>query len=98
MKYRSINSILQMRVRRYIEYMHEEEKMGNQRGEQLISMLSSNLKEELMYDAYLKKIQKIKLFKDNFSENFLKQLCLIYKECTFAPEECIFKVIDPNYI
>ena len=92
MKFRGINNVLQMRIRRYIEYMHEEEKMGNQRGENLIPSLSSHLKDDLYYDAYLKKINMIKVLKNNFSPGFLKKLCLIYKEFTFAPEEIIFRV------
>ena len=93
MKYRNINTSLRMRIRRYFEFIHEEEKMGNQRGKKLIPSLNCHLKDELKYDAYIKYINESKILKNNFSQEFIKQICLIYKECTFAPEEIIFNVL-----
>ena len=92
MKTRNISNDLRMRIRRYIEYMHEEEKLGIYRGNQLIKTLSSHLKDELLYDSYFKLISKIPIFTKNFSEPFLKKLTLTVEEITFSPEEIIFEV------
>ena len=52
MKTRNVSQNLKMRIRRYMEYMHEEEKMGSQRGELHLNCLSDNLKLELFQEAY----------------------------------------------
>ena len=53
-------------------------------------------------DANEKILKSIKLFSDNFSQEFLKELCLQFKEMTFAPEELISEVCffnsNNNYI
>ena len=93
MKTRNISNNIRMKIRRYIEYMHEEEKLGVHRGDYLLKSLSNNLKDELLFDSYNKIISKIKILNKNFSEKFLDSLTLSVQEITFAPEEIIFKVI-----
>ena len=73
--------------------MNTEKKLGSQRGEYLVKSLSSNLKEELMIDAFGKYIKEIKLFKKNFSQKLLNELSKVFEEITFAPDDIIFKVI-----
>ena len=98
MRLRSISSGLQMRVRRYVENKYEEENYGIQRGENLINSLSNILKKEILNDAYIKYINQIPVFKKNFSEDFIKELSLIFKEFKIAPEEYIYKVQFNYYI
>ena len=89
MQSRSISKALQTRIRRYVEYMNEEKKNGFSKGEYtIISSLSSNLRKELKIEAYSKYLNKIPCLK-YFSEEFLKNLCPLLKEETFAPEEFI---------
>ena len=80
-----------MKIRRYIEYMYNEEKFGCLRGENLVNSLSSLLKEELMIDSYQNILIKNEILK-NFSQEFINSLSQIAKELTFAPEEIIYKV------
>ena len=69
--------------------MNEEKKNGFSKGEYtVINSLSSNLRKELKIEAYYKYLKKIPIFK-SFSEEFLKNLCPLLKEETFAPEEFI---------
>ena len=77
MKNRNVAKHLQMKIRRYFEYMHEEEKFGeflikniiinfnegSQRGTYLVSYLSSNLKYEVNNEAYGVILKENKLFK-----------------------------------
>ena len=85
MKYRQVNRLLQMKIRRYIEYMHQEEKYGSQRGDKLADDLSKNLKNEMWSDIYSNIFNNLKVFqKQNFSERFKKQLCLRIQEHTYG--------------
>ena len=69
--------------------MNEEKKNGFSKGEYtVINSLSSNLRKELKIEAYYKYLKKIPCLK-SFSEEFLKNLCPLLKEETFAPEEFI---------
>ena len=69
--------------------MNEEKKNGFSKGEYtVINSLSSNLRKELKIEAYYKYLKKMPCFKI-FSEEFLKSLCPLLKEETFAPEEYI---------
>ena len=92
MNRRNITNNLKMRIRRYIEYMHEEKKLGSQRGEYLINSLSFHLKDELLKDAYNPIISNINILNQNFSKKFLIKLSSVFKEFTYAPEEIIFNV------
>ena len=49
MKTRKVNKGLRLKIRRYIEHMHEEEKYGFQRGEIHISKLSNCLRVKINY-------------------------------------------------
>ena len=88
---RNISRETQMKVRRYIEYMHEEEKIGSKRGNIYIQNLSSNLKKELFKETYQKKLRNI-LKINQFSNNFIDELCSKVFEFTAAPDEIICDV------
>ena len=92
MKFRNINKNLQMKVRRYLEYMDEEEKKGSQRGANLIAGLSQNLIKEIKFEAYNKIFKDIKVFQEYFSAEFLSSLCTKMEEIVSAPEEIICEV------
>ena len=93
MKIRNIGSSIQIKIRRYIEYMHGEEKRGFQKGQNIMKTISKKLIGEVKVDIFFKILLDIKLFEQNFSKPFLKKLALEMKERTFAPDETIFKVI-----
>ena len=88
----NINFNLQNKVRRYLEYLFNEEKEGDNKGLVVLQSLSKSLKEELMMDVYGKEIKNINFLSLNFSENFLNALILKFKEVSYGPEEIIFKV------
>ena len=89
MKQRNFNSETQVKVQRYIEYLHGEEKNGYQRGENLFKTLSSNLKDEVNLEINLKHIRSIYFFKKNFSNDFLVKLSLNTQERIFASGEIL---------
>lgn len=93
MKIRKIDKNLQMRVKRYIEYMHDENTSGFNKGQNLLNCLSLRLKNELLESIYMKWIFNIPILKNNFSEAFLKKLALKCEEKTYSPEDIIYEAI-----
>lgn len=91
MNEKKMNVHLQMKVRKYLEYMFHEN--NEQTKSILFDSLSHKLKEEVQIDIYCRHLNANKFFKNNFSENFLKKLSLEFQEFTFAPEEAIFSVL-----
>ena len=91
MNKRGINLTLQMKIRRYIEFMHQEEIFGCFRGDSLVGSLSNPLKEELMIDSYQRFLRKNEVL-NHFSDEFINSLSQIVREITFAPDEIIYKV------
>ena len=69
MNKRNIQKTLQSKIKRYLEYMHEEEMYGYQRGTDLIAGLSNKLQDELCEELYGKILKDLRIFKDN---RFLK--------------------------
>lgn len=56
-------------------------------------MLSKDLQLDIKYDTFTKIFKHINTFKNNkFTPEFLKKLCEVVQELTFAPDELIFKV------
>ena len=92
MKSRGLNKALQLRVQKYLEYMHEENKFGYKNGDLLLSSLSSKLKQEVLIDIYCKILRECPIFSANFSTSFLKRIALKMKEMTFAPDDIIIEV------
>ena len=98
MKNRNIPNLLQIRIRRYLEYMHEQEKLGAHRGKNQLKSLSKNLYNELVIESYGKILKKFKIFKkNNFSKEFINSLTLKMKEITFAPEEIVFNEVRTHF-
>lgn len=91
MKRKKVCPELQMRVREYLRYIWKEEKAQNLEEEtQIINVLSGNLKEELLLEAYGEILRKFPIFYANFSEKALKKAVHFIKDCKFIPEELIY--------
>lgn len=85
-----MNIQLQMKVKKYLEYMFHENQ--EQKRALLFNSLSKKLKEEVQVDIYEKILKNNKFLKNNFSETLLRNLSLKFEEITLAPEELIFSV------
>ena len=92
MKHRGLNKSLQMRVQKYLEYMHEEDKFGHKKGEVLLASLSNTLRKEVVIDIYGKILLENKFFSQSFSRAFINELAPCMKETTFAAEDTIIEV------
>lgn len=91
MREKGINLQLQMRVRKYLEYIWKEEKIEKVEQESVVlSKLSDSLREELLLEANGPVIRDIKLFSLNFSEEILRKVVSKMKEVLYTPGDIIF--------
>ena len=91
MRLRNVDNDLQMRIKRYMEYMHHENTSGYHRGESIINYLPPRLKDELSENIYSKWILNIPILKKNFTAKFLKKLSFKIEEKTYSPEDIIYE-------
>ncbi|CAD8208317.1 unnamed protein product [Paramecium pentaurelia] len=93
-KQRGLNTQLQFRVRKYIEYYLQFKQEEELDLDELIGQLNPKLKQEVQIAMYYSYFKQSKLFGSNLSEDTLKKLCFCIHEKTYAPEEFIIKKDD----
>ncbi len=86
-----MNAELQLKVKKYFEYLNDEELEDNEQGENMLNQLVGSLKMEVYEDIYGKILNSKKIFKLNFSQNFIQALAPKLKEKRLGPEEIIYK-------
>lgn len=92
MNKRNMSKNLQMRVKRYFEYMFQEENEGFQRGHSIINSLSKKLHQDVKGEIYGNILKNMYVFNKYFSPEFIGKLSSKFKEITYAPEDIIFSV------
>lgn len=91
MKEKNINFELQGKVRKYLEYlMHSE--TDTKKENEVLNVLTTSLKRELILESNGKYINDIPLLKENFSKNTLEELAFYVNELKLSPEEFIYHV------
>ena len=91
MNKRKLSKFLQIKIKKYLEYMFEESKMNYKDSLLLTQTLSQSLKEECYLELYGKLLRNNEIF-NKFSDQFLDKLTHYFQEMTFAPDDLI-KVI-----
>lgn len=92
MKEKKINYDLQMRVRKYLEFIWNEENVEVvEKQKEIILKLSDPLKEELLLEANGSIIKETKLLSLNFSEETLRKTMNIMNEVRFTPGDLIYQ-------
>jgi len=89
---KNIGYDLQMKIRKYFYFMHEQQGTNSQMENDVIGKLSKSMKEEVMIKAYGEILHSTPLFAQNFSQDTMKKLILSMKKLKFYPEEVITKV------
>ena len=89
---KNIGYDLQMKIRKYFYFMHEQQGTTSQMVNDVIGKLSKSMKEEVMIKAYGEILHSTPLFAQNFSQDTMKKLILSMKKLKFYPEEVITKV------
>lgn len=67
MKKRGLSTELQMKVKKYFEYINEERLEDNEAGEDLLKELAGSIKHEIALEIYGKILNSKKIMKLNFS-------------------------------
>ena len=93
LKKKNINNDLQIKIRNYVEYIHEEEINGYYKGKKLMENISSNLKKELAIDGFGKILKNISFLKNHFSEEFINKLCIEGNEATLVTNEILVIIL-----
>nr|AAA95996.1 K+ channel [Paramecium tetraurelia] len=90
-KQRGLNTQLQFRVRKYIEYYLQFKQDEELDLDELMGQLNPKLKQEVQIAMYYRYLKHSKLVGTNFADDIIKKLCFCIHEKTFAPEEVIIK-------
>ncbi|KAL4499106.1 hypothetical protein ABPG72_017008 [Tetrahymena utriculariae] len=93
MQNRQIDNHLQMKVRKYIEYLQETSENMDYASKDL-EVLPTSIKQDVQIDMYGNLIKKQKLFYLNFSKETLEKLALVVSEINAGPGEVIYKPND----
>lgn len=90
MKQKQISIKMQMKVRKYIEYVQESRSKNMINEADLMNQLGTQLKRELTIEINGRVIAQSSILTSNFSERLLYYVALILKEQIISPEETIF--------
>ncbi|EAS00807.2 cyclic nucleotide-binding domain protein (macronuclear) [Tetrahymena thermophila SB210] len=93
MQNRQIDNHLQMKVRKYIEYLQETSENMDYAYKDL-EVLPTSIKQDVQIDMYGNLIKKQKLFYLNFSQETIEKLALAVNEISAGPGEVIYKPND----
>ena len=91
MQDKNISFELQIRVRKYLEYVMKKDVNDDQENE-ILGKLNKALKNEVILQSRGKILAQNCLFKDNFSKNTIDALSLKLRKLTVGPEEIVYKV------
>ena len=82
----------QTKVKKYLEFVWNQETKEDPDNERLImSKLSSNLRDEVVYYTNVKYLKNFPTF-NSFSDRTLLSLARYMKKVRFSPEELVYKV------
>lgn len=98
MNNRGIDMQLQIKVYKYLDYIQQKEDEAPEKGHVILNSVSKKIREEIYSDFYGRVLNDSKLFKFNFSKEFLEKLSLYMKEVLYGPGEIIYvkEEIDPK--
>ncbi|EAR95341.3 cyclic nucleotide-binding domain protein (macronuclear) [Tetrahymena thermophila SB210] len=80
---------LQCRARKYIQYQYSDENSDNISSIKSLSNLSEYLQKEIQTDVYIRKLKKIKVFSEIFTDEVLVELSLQMKEAFYCHDQII---------
>ena len=97
MKFKKIDFGLKVKIRNYLEYIWQAEKMQNlNETQEIINRLSKSLKEELLLNANGFALKNVPLFSSRFSEDSLRKIACQMKEINLTPEDILYHENDSD--
>jgi hypothetical protein len=92
LRHKNLPKDLQIKIRKYLEYVWEREISESPEQEKiLMSKLTSNLRDEVFLHTNVKYLMTVKFF-SIFDQKTLIKLASFMKKVRYSPEEIIFKV------
>ncbi|EAS06968.2 cyclic nucleotide-binding domain protein (macronuclear) [Tetrahymena thermophila SB210] len=89
---KNVNISLKSRIRHYLSFLAQEQKDRDKQAEdQIISILSNKLREEITVEINSKILNKYNIFSSNFSKQTLDKIVFKMTEVLINPNEIIFK-------
>lgn len=67
MNLRQINSQLQNKVRKYLDYVEKKQRESPDKGSEILELISKKIKDEVHQEYFGKIINQMKIFRFNFS-------------------------------
>ncbi|KAL4459349.1 hypothetical protein ABPG74_017962 [Tetrahymena malaccensis] len=95
-KQNNVDLSLQCRARKYIQYLYSDENNDNISSIKSLSNLSEYLQKEIQTDVYIKKLKKIQVFQEIFTDEILIELSLLMKEAFYCHDQCISQNDEEN--
>ncbi len=89
---REVDKAIQIKVRKYLEYIWNINNIDKDQENKLFSLLSKNLRDDLIVHVNSKVLNKCSIIQSNFSDRFRSELTFLMHERTLVPEEVVFRV------
>lgn len=91
---KNIEYDIQVKVRKYLNFIYDQDSANAARENELIEKLSGSLREEILIRANGNILKMVPMFYKNFTEITLRKLVFSMKQVRFYPEEIIFQVLE----
>lgn len=96
MSTKHVSNDVKVKVKRYLEYTLDYHNTIKMSENELMGMLSEQLRNDIIVDINSKILKACKLWTDHFSKTILVQTTFIMKEFVFSPGEVIFREDIPD--
>ena len=87
---------LKVRVKKYLEFIWKFGPKTIEREQKLLHDLPNSLREEILLESHGKFLREFKIFRNNFSEEFIDRLSLKLQPVTYAPKDIIYCVSNTH--
>lgn len=94
MKKNKIDFETQVQIKKYLNFIWDnEEKRNNKNESELFSKLSNHLKYQFLLQTNGKFLLTLNFFSENFSRELLNKLMFLMKSITFDPNSIVYQVL-----
>ncbi|KAL4496907.1 hypothetical protein ABPG73_011873 [Tetrahymena malaccensis] len=90
LKKRNVSPDLQVKVKKNIEYILMDSGQQDKVVEEMLNSLTISLRSQLKVELYKNVFKQIQAFKNNFSDQFLSELCNLFQEQTYSQEQYLY--------
>lgn len=89
MRRKNIDNSLRVKVKKYLEYLWQNEYKSLEKEEEIFGKLPASLRNEILLESNLKYLKEIPILSKNFSPELIEYLALTIKPVQYSPDEII---------